>query len=108
MHCLGVDDISQDKCLKLVGIGRWSSCKHSKKRVERSSGTAHCLELAIKEALKGTAFDAIYEFLLICILRTMNNRTPYQLWISGMMHNTGDNAAFQEVEDNPIVSQSIS
>ena len=21
LHCLGVDDISQDKCLKLVGIG---------------------------------------------------------------------------------------
>ena len=35
----------------------------------------------------------------------MNNRTPYQLWISEMMHNTGDNAAFQGVEDNSIVSQ---
>ena len=65
LYCLGVDDISQDKCLKLVGIGTdGAAAKNSKKQAERSGGTAYCLEVAIKEVLKGTAFDAIYEFLL--------------------------------------------
>ena len=33
-------------------------------------------------------------------IRTAHNRSPYQLWISGMLLNSGDNAAVQGVEDS--------
>ena len=36
-------------------------------------------------------------------VRTEHNRTPYQLWISGMVQNTGDDAVVQGIEDASVL-----
>ena len=35
-------------------------------------------------------------------LQTAQNRNPYQLWISGMLQNSGDSAAVQGVEEATV------
>lgn len=73
---LGIPEVSAKHCNKLVGIGTDGASTNIaanglKGLVEECLPwmfwmwcLAHRLELAVKDALKGTAFDAIDEFLL--------------------------------------------
>lgn len=73
---LGIEAMSADHCTKLVGIGTDGASANIAARglkglVEQHVPwvfwmwcIAHHLELAVKDALKGTAFDVIEEFLL--------------------------------------------
>ena len=73
---LGIQELSLDKCKKLVGVGTDGAAANIaasglKGLVEGQLGwvfwmwcMAHRLELAIKDALKGTTFDEINEMLL--------------------------------------------
>ena len=73
---LGIQEVSAEQCKKLVGVGTDGASANIaahglKGLVERRLPwvfwmwcMAHRLELSVKDALKGTAFDAIDEFLL--------------------------------------------
>ena len=73
---LGIQEVSPDECQKLVGVGTDGAAANIaasglKGLVEGRLGwvfwmwcMAHRLELAIKDALKGTTFDDINEMLL--------------------------------------------
>ena len=76
LQTLGIKEVSVEKCKKLVGVGTDGSKQHSSIKVKRSCGRvfwvvfflmwclAHRLELAVKDALKGTCFNLIDELLL--------------------------------------------
>ncbi len=76
LRSLGIQEVWAEQCTKLVGIGTDGvsaniAASGLKGLVEERLSwvfwmwcMAHHLELAIKDALKGTAFDAIDEFLL--------------------------------------------
>ena len=68
LHSLGIEEISAEHCKKLVGIGTDGASANIaacglKGLVEQHVPwmwcIAHHLELAVKDALKGTAFDLI-------------------------------------------------
>ena len=73
---VGIQEVSGEQCKKLIGIGtdgasaNIAACRLKGLVEERLPWVfwmwcmAHRLELAVKDALKGTAFDAIDEFLL--------------------------------------------
>ena len=76
MQDLGIQEVSLDECKKLVGVGTYGAAANIaasglKGLMEERLGwvfwmwcMAHPLELAIKDALKGTTFDEIDEMLL--------------------------------------------
>ena len=73
---IGIEEVSAEQCKKLVSVGTYGASTNIaasglKGLVEEHLPwvfwmwcMAHRLELAVKDALKGTAFDAIDEFLL--------------------------------------------
>ena len=73
---IGIEEVSAEQCKKLVGVGTDGASANIaasglKGLVEEHLPwvfwmwcMAHQLELAVNDALKGTAFDAIDEFLL--------------------------------------------
>ena len=76
LQSLGINEVSAEKCQKLVGVGTDGAASNIatsglKGLVEGRLGwifwmwcLAHRLELAIKDALKGTCFDLVDEMLL--------------------------------------------
>ncbi len=82
---LGIQEISAERCKKLVGVGTDVASANIAARGLKEEHLpwmfwtwclAHRLELAINDALKGTAFDVIDEFLLTkgCIICARNRQ----------------------------------
>ena len=88
LHGLGIQEVSAEQCTKLVGIGADGASANIagcglKGLVEEQLPwvfwmwcMAHRLELAAKDALKGTAFDVIDEFLLTQRLYYLYEKSP--------------------------------
>ena len=68
LSSLGTSAIDAEHCTKLVGFGTdGASSKYCKRGLERIYWMwclAQRLELAVKDSLKGTAFDSINDMLL--------------------------------------------